>query len=290
MSWWRNLVPGGQAPELVPYMDALEALGRDGRLGRRLDDVPVTSIVGSLHRHQDFDREFRLLNPALRERWERLADAMRDGVVLPPVDLVQLGELYFVLDGHHRVSIARSMGQLAITARVDHLCTVAYARACLRVAHLPTKAAERRFLERVPLPQPVRQRLWLDLPAQWARLADAAEAWGLRRTLEHDRHLDRCELAASWWAEEVEPLVDRMRGAGLGGDLEDVQLYVTALAVRDHLGSIAWPDDVIDRLHGQPRLTRTPKPVPRRARFGAGRERGRESAARNARSGPPWGR
>lgn len=247
MRSWRRRGEPHQSPTLIPLDDALQALGRNGDMGRRTAEVPLRSIVGSAGRPADFDGEFRLVNKALQHRWEQLARAVRAGWEPPPVALVQLGELYFVTDGHHRVSVARHLGRHTITARVHWICTVAYAMSCLRAAHLPTKAAERRFLERVPVSGQVRHHLWLDDAAQWARLADAAEAWGLRRSLEHRRTLDREELAATWWAEEVEPLVTRLREAGVGTDLRDVQLYVTALAVRDHLGHVSWPSDIAER-------------------------------------------
>lgn len=230
--------------------DALAALGRDGDMGQRTTDVAVADIVGSAARAADFDHQFRLVNDALAPRWQQLARAMAAGAEPPPVRLVQLGELYFVTDGHHRVSVARSLGRRMITAHVIRLCTIAYARACLRSAHLPVKAAERRFLERVPVADQVRRQLWLDDPAQWARLADAAEAWALRRALEQRATKSRDELARTWWAEEVAPLVSRLRAAGVGTDLRDVQLYVTALAARDRLGRASWPADIAERVPG----------------------------------------
>lgn len=233
---------------LIPLDDALEALGRNGDMGWRTADVPLANIVGSAARTSDFDGEFRLRNRSLQRRWEQLARAVTAGAEPPPVQLVQLGELYFVTDGHHRVSVARHLGRLVVTARVHRVCTVAYAMCCLRAAHLESKAAERRFLERVPVTERVRRQLWLDDPAQWPRLADAAEAWGLRRALEHSRPMGREELAATWWNEEVEPLVARLRAVGAGTDLRDVQLYVTALAARDRLGHATWSPAVAERL------------------------------------------
>lgn len=235
---------------------ALEALGHNGDMGTRVAEVPVANIVGTAGRPSDFDHEFRLINPHLRGRWQQLASAVESGLEPPPVNLVQLGQLYFVRDGHHRVSVARARGQLVVTARVQRICTVAYAMACVRAAHLPNKAAERRFLERIPLPTEVRDELWLDEPAEWMRLADAAEAWGLRWSLKHGAPTDRCELADTWWTEEVVPVLHRLRDAGVGLDLRDVQLYVTALAIRDRLGSVDWPDDLPERL--PPTGCRTP--------------------------------
>jgi hypothetical protein len=221
--------------------EALAALGHDGVMGRRRAEVPVAQVVGTAERPHDFDQDFRLVNVALRERWQHLEALVRQGVEPPPVTLVQLGELYFVLDGHHRVSVARALGRAVVTADVLRLCTVAYAMCCLRLPHLPVKAAERRFLERVPLPVEARPGLWLDDPAGWARLADAAEAWAMRETLDGRPVRDRAELAERWWAEEVVPLLDRWREAGVGQDVRDVALYAQALTARDGAGATPQP-------------------------------------------------
>lgn len=228
------------------FDDALAALGADGVMERRVADVPLDQVVGTVDRPDDFDQEFRLVNNHLQARWTSLAQAMSTGVEPPPVDLIQLGELYFVSDGHHRVSVARELGRLVITARVRRICTVAYGMACLRAVHLASKRAELEFLRRIPLPEPVRTDLWLETPAEWLRLADSAQAWALDRTLAGRAPADRQELAAGWWAEEVAPVLDRLRAAGHGLDLRDVQLYATALAIRDRRGASDWPDDVAE--------------------------------------------
>jgi len=234
---------------LIPLTDALAALGGNGTMGRREDIVALEAVVGSASRAVDFDADFRLVNPALRQRREGLSAMLRSGRQPPPVDLVQLGELYFVRDGHHRVSAAKALGWASLPARVIQVCTVAYAMCCLRTAHLPSKAAERRFLERVPLPDDVRRDLWLDEPADWARLADSAEAWAHRTRTSRRASLTAPELAAAWWREEVLPVLDQLR-TGAAPGLRDVQLYVTALAVRDRLGALAWPDDLAERVAG----------------------------------------
>jgi hypothetical protein len=78
--------------------------------------VPLSSIKGSEGRSADFDSHFNPLKAHNRERWIGIVKARRAGVTLPPVELVQVGEKYFVRDGHHRISVARAMGQLEIEA------------------------------------------------------------------------------------------------------------------------------------------------------------------------------
>jgi hypothetical protein len=80
--------------------------------------VPIAKIVGSEGRCGDFDRDFNPLHDRNRGRWLYIAAARRRGTLLPPVDLVQVGRLYYVQDGHHRISVARALGQTDIEARV----------------------------------------------------------------------------------------------------------------------------------------------------------------------------
>ncbi|MFP5022366.1 ParB N-terminal domain-containing protein [Pseudonocardia phyllosphaerae] len=226
----------------MSYADAVAALGRDGDMVEYPDDVPAERIVGTVGRGGDFDAEFRLCNRGLQGRWDAVAAEMdAHGSPVPRVQLIRLGELYFVVDGHHRVSVARHRGHAVVPAVVRWVCTTAYAMACLRAAHLPNKAAEREFLARVPLPGDVRTRLWLDRAADWLRLADAAEAWGFREALRGNPVEDRHTLATRWWECEVVPLVTHLRGAGVGVGLRDVQLYVAATVTRDRRGESTWP-------------------------------------------------
>lgn len=81
-------------------------------------NVPISKIVGSENRTKDFDAGFNPLRTHTRDRWIGIAAARMSGVVLPAVDLVRVGEAYYVRDGHHRISVARSLGQLDIEARI----------------------------------------------------------------------------------------------------------------------------------------------------------------------------
>jgi hypothetical protein len=231
----RTVVAESDPAALITLDDALAAFGRDGIAESRIAEVPVAAIVGTQARPGEFDREFRPRSARVRERWLAVASAIESGARLPPVELTALGELYFVRDGHHRVSVARSLGWPTITASVQRICTVAYAEMCVRLAHLPNKAAERLFLERVPLPEAVRQRLWLDRPEDWLRLADAAEAWGFRRGIDGRRPELRREFAEAWWAEEV---LASLAGRPCDG-LRDVQRYLALLIQRQR-----YPDMV----------------------------------------------
>lgn len=232
---------------LMRLDDALAALGRNGDMGSYDDEISLSEVVGTVARESDFAADFSPRR--LDERWRRTERLFRNGSLPPPIEVVRLGDLLFVRDGHHRVAVARSLGWDSLPARVQRICTVAYALCCLRVSDLPAKAAERRFLERVPLPDEVSRGLWLEHPADWARLADAAFAWGYTHTTKTGAPNSAHDLASAWWWEEVRPVITALRHDGVGMDLSDVQLYVTALAARDRLGALEWSRD-LSAAHG----------------------------------------
>jgi hypothetical protein len=216
----------------------------DGQLAA---EVPLAAVVGSAAREVDFDADFALVNRALEARHRRVAETFAHGRLPPPLELVRVGELYFVRDGHHRVSVARSLGWDSLPATVMRVCTVAYAMGCLRAAHLHSKAAERRFLQRIPLPDDIRRDPWLNDPADWVRLTEAAQAWAYRQRCTTG-DINGHDLACAWWEQEVLPVLRQLRRDDVGMGLRDVQLYVTAMAVRDQLGSLDWPPDLAERL------------------------------------------
>ena len=80
--------------------------------------VPIYSIIGSEGRTTDFDMDFHPISEASRERWVNMAMVHLASLPLPAVELIQVGNAYFVRDGHHRISVSRDFGQLAMDAEV----------------------------------------------------------------------------------------------------------------------------------------------------------------------------
>jgi len=108
----------GQQDELLSSYQVYQDLGGKSRhdAGRKI--VPVEKIVGSVGRTGDFDVDFNPVSKRTRARWESIRRAYFQGINLPPVALYRVGDTYFVEDGHHRVSVARSVGQSFIDAYV----------------------------------------------------------------------------------------------------------------------------------------------------------------------------
>jgi hypothetical protein len=103
---------------LLAYHEVRGRLAVAGESYRGLRAVPAAWIVGSTDRCRDFDRAFRPRRDHCAARWLSVARAHSEGKSLPPVQLYQVGDAYFVRDGHHRVSVARARGQTIVEAEV----------------------------------------------------------------------------------------------------------------------------------------------------------------------------
>lgn len=108
-----------QRPQSLYDLNALKpALGLRGSFYSGMQVVPIRSIIGSEGRTTDFDMDFLPIRGASRERWVNMAMAYLAGIQLPSVKLIRVDDVYFVRDGHHRISVSRAFGQLAMDAEV----------------------------------------------------------------------------------------------------------------------------------------------------------------------------
>ncbi|HEY3729376.1 MAG TPA: hypothetical protein VGL51_19525 [Solirubrobacteraceae bacterium] len=234
---------------ILPYEEVVQALGFVSERLVGLLVVPLDSIVGTVDRSRDFDRTFRPTSGRVRSRWEHIAAAMRRGEAMPPIDLVRIGEIYFVRDGHHRVSVARALGRTDIDAYVTEVVTVQGADRAITMADLPLKSHTRVFFERVPLPDDAHSEISLSDPWDYAVLAEAVEAWGFRTTQDRGEPIGRREAAFLWLENEYRPVVEMLREADLIGEQTETEAYMRISAERYRLlRTHRWDEDVLARV------------------------------------------
>jgi hypothetical protein len=235
---------------ILPFEEVVRALGRTGekRLGQQL--ISLDSIVGTVDRSREFDRSFRPTSPRVRERWQRINLAQRKGEALPPIDVYRIGDMHFVKDGHHRVSVARALGHRDIDAYVTEVLTEIGADRKIRLRDLPLKSHQRLFYERVPLPVEQREQIHLSDEWRYAALAEAVEAWGFRVSQARREWMSRPHVAEEWFRDEYRPVVEMLREARLiPKGVTDTEAYMTIAALRYLLlRTHEWDDAVIDAL------------------------------------------
>jgi hypothetical protein len=234
---------------ILPFEEVVEALGRVSERSLGLKTIDLDSIVGTVGRGRDFDRSFRPTSNRTRTRWERIANAQRRGQDMPPISVYRVGDLHFVKDGHHRVSVARAQKRDKIEAYVTEVQTRLGADAHVRLADLPLKSHERVFLERVPLTKEEFEEVRLSDPWRYASLAEGVEAWGFRVMQGCAEPMGREEVADTWLEDEFRPVVQMLREADLIGDGTDAEAYIRVADERYRLmRTHEWNDDVIERL------------------------------------------
>lgn len=113
----------GQPSDLLSYEDVRQKLRAHPSGRRELHDIPLDAIVGSVGRYGDYTRDFLPRKDSDAPRWVGVRRAIESGHGVPPIDVYQIGDAYFVIDGNHRVSVARETGATHIQAYVTEVRT-----------------------------------------------------------------------------------------------------------------------------------------------------------------------
>ncbi len=137
-----------QSNELLSYEEVQKKLQLTGGVPRGLQDIPIDHIIGSVGRYRDFSRDFLPLTDTDEERWARVELAMNTMIGVPPIDVYKVGEVYFVRDGHHRVSVAKQMGATTIQAYVTEIPTDFVLTPKMDIRDIIIQAELRAFLDR----------------------------------------------------------------------------------------------------------------------------------------------
>lgn len=141
----------GRPRRLLAFDEVRERLRLGGPLYRGVQSVPLAQIIGSVDRYRDFDRLFLPTQSHTEDRWRKISRAWYDEVDLPPVLLYKVGEVYFVVDGNHRVSVAREHGQTHIDAEVREVESRVPVTPDIRAEDLQRMGETVEFLERTRL-------------------------------------------------------------------------------------------------------------------------------------------
>jgi hypothetical protein len=234
---------------MLPFDEVVAALGRAGERRLGLQVITLDSIVGSVDRSREFDRRFRPTSGQVRERWQRLALAQRRGESIPPIEVYRIGDMHFVLDGHHRVSVAHALGLRTIDAYVTEVLTRLSPEGVRYRGDLLVKDYRRIFLDRVPLTGEARNSIMLNDPEDYGELAEAIEAWGFRLMQDEGRFLDRATVAHRWYDEEFQPVIRMLRQAALVETQTEAKAYMSVACERYRLiRSHRWDDEVINTI------------------------------------------
>jgi ParB-like nuclease domain len=221
--------------DLLPLEEATRRLRPFARTNVGLRAIPVGRIVGTDSRGGDFDRDFKPRRQAVAERLRRVEDAFPDGY-FPPIDVLQLGDAFFVLDGHHRVSSARRRGAEMIDAEVTELRSRWHLDADADIVELIHADQHQLFMKESGLGE-VRPDVCMRVsrPAGYVELLENVQIHGYHLMLEAARVLEPAAIARDWYERVYRPAVEKIRREGLDRadpEATDADLFLDAYRIR----------------------------------------------------------
>jgi hypothetical protein len=215
---FRNLLAflTGQPNELLAYTEVREKLRLGGPIYRGVQTVPIAQIIGSVDRYRDFDRAFLPKQDFMSERWQKVSRAWYQDLSLPPILLYKVGEVYFVVDGHHRVSVAREKGQEAIEAEVRECAVRVPVTADMDPDDLEILGAKVEFLERAALDR-VRPEAQVEVSilGGYDRMLEHIAVHRYFMGLEFQRDIGEEEAVSHWYDTVYLPIANVIREADI---------------------------------------------------------------------------
>jgi len=208
----------GKSNALLSYEEVADKLKLQGRVDKGMQTIPVDSIIGSVGRYTDFTRTFLPRRVEDKQRWANVKAATVDplGLGLQPIEVYKVSDVYFVLDGNHRVSIARQEGWKSIQAHVIEIQTDIPLTPDLQPDELIVKAEYANFLDQTGLnksKEPV--DLKITIPGGYQKLLDEIS---VHRSLIEEGEGEEDSLpgaAERWYRDIFLPFAEAVRERGM---------------------------------------------------------------------------
>ncbi len=207
----------GRSDSLLSFEDVRSQLHLAGEVDAQgVQEISLDKVVGSVGRYHDFNRAFLPRFSVQQERWSRVDRVLRSQRSLPPIDVFQVGDVYFVKDGNHRVSVARANGWKTIQARVTVVPTRVPLTAETSPDDLILKEGYAEFLEQTQLDRTCpEQRIEFTAPGGYQELVVHIAVYRYYEQLKGREYLSSVEAAARWYRSVYQPVVERIREWGV---------------------------------------------------------------------------
>jgi hypothetical protein len=201
--------------ELLSFDEVSHRLGLINRRYVGVRPIETDRIIGSLDRSRSFDRRFRPRRGESKRRLDGLLRAFPDGD-FPPISVYEVGGAYFVSDGHHRVALARRLGQSFVDAEVTRIATSYELPSDVDVGRLMHTEQQRIFMERTGLGR-ARAEAVIEFSRLhgYRELLEMVNAHGYELVRARGRVMPPEEVAGDWYDNVYRPAVDQIHAGGL---------------------------------------------------------------------------
>jgi len=228
-----------KSADLLSYEEVRESLKGRKSAKRELKEIPLDAIVGSVGRYKDFTRKFLPRQDSDEGRWARVKAAVMELSGLPAVEVYQIGDVYFVFDGNHRVSVARQLGSTHIQAYVTEVITKVAISPDIQPDELIVKAEYADFLEysRLDTLRP-QADMSVTAPGQYDKLDQQISIVRDFRSKEIKQELSYEEAVVHWFDEFYLPVASVIRDRGLLREFPDRTVTDLFLWVYEHRNTL----------------------------------------------------
>ena len=203
----------GRSTALMSFDDIRERLKLNEESYKGFQDIPINQIVGSVGRYRDFTNRFLPRRGQMQERWSRIYAQANSMEGLPAIEVYKVGDVYFVRDGNHRVSVARQLKMATIQAQVTELRTPIALTPNISPEELDKATAYAQFLAATGLTRtrPHHQPLQLSEPSRYGELMEKIHTHMAILSLIEEREVPLMDAAAHWYDNVYRPAVTLIR-------------------------------------------------------------------------------
>src|SRR3990172_4167878 len=221
--------------DLLPFDEIREKLHLKNIVDRGIREVPLDLIVGSVGRERAFNRTFLPREESLRKRWEEVKDLAEGPVGFPPVELYLIRDVYFVVDGHHRVSVARAVGATTIEAHVKEFISPIILTPDASIEEVILRSGLTDFLETTGLTQHDPEDFRVTVVNGYERLLEHISVHRYFRGIDTGGPVSWDEAVKSWHENVYRPMIEHIRTSGILAKFPENTVTDLYLFVMDHL-------------------------------------------------------
>lgn len=226
-----------RSAKLLSFEEVREKLRLSPSGIQKVENIPLDAIIGSVGRYADFTKSYWPLADSDEQRWAKVKLAVSDLKGVPPIEVYQIGEAYFVKDGNHRVSVFREMGATHIQAIVTKLPTKVQVSPDDNIDDIIIKAEHQKFLENTRLDRLRPEAdIRLSVPGAYQDLQEHIRIYQHYLSQEKGREVPLEEAVTAWYDHYYAVVVHNIRRLGIVRDFPNQTEGDIYMRVWDHRG------------------------------------------------------
>jgi len=228
-----------RSAELLSFDEVRKKLDLTPAGIRKGENIPLDAIIGSVGRYTDFTRSYLPIAGTAEQRWAKVKMAVNDMAGVPPIEVYQIGEVYFVRDGNHRVSVFREMGAIEIQAYVTQLNTTIPISPDDDINDIIVKAEQLKFLSATQLDKlRPEANIQLSVPGAYEDILDHIRIYQRYLSRHQDQAVSLSDAAVEWYDHYYGVVVNAVNRLAIRRDFPGHTIGDIYMRVWEHRGNV----------------------------------------------------